>query len=552
MKSEHSAPDRFSHPLLPSALQEEYRLNGHWSDLTLAKIVESWANRDPERIAVTGGQELSYADLWEKARRVAGALTTSGLRPGEFMLSVMPNSWQGVVLQVAASVAGVCLVPRSMHLSPTVALNLFEQMNVRALVLNTKLLEGEPWRVALSKMTPQLNGRPIMLQGDSVAANFDHSSFEQALQHGSLASLANHAPCQPSLVLSTGGSTGQPKSILHCSEALVYASRNFAEATNFTENDVHVAFLPYGHAAGSVLEIYMPLMYGAKILPVARWQAKSVAEEIERWGGTYFITMGTHIFDLLALEQADRNRLRSLRLVTSGAGPDALFVDGERELGFEIVRVYGFSECPGHAVGRPGDPPEVRLYQDGVPYPGIDYRIVDVVTGKPVARGGVGEYQCRGPNLFMGYVGSPELTRQVVTEDGFYRSGDLLVESDQGYVNWRGRSKDIIRRGGLQIDSVEMEGFLDEHPKISTVVVVGVPDSRLGERAAVVAVAESADDAPSLNELCDYLLSRGLEKQSLPERLVLVDELPRTELGKFHRVEVRRRLMEEWAEGVKS
>ena len=97
--------------------------------------------------------------------------------------------------------------------------------------------------------------------------------------------------------------------------------------------------------------------------------------------------------------------------------------------------------------------------------------------------GSPGEYQVRGPNLFMGYAGQPELTAKTVTEEGFYRSGDLIVRSPEGYFNWSGRTKDIIRRGGLQIDPIELENLLAGHPAVSTVVVVGLPDERLGERA---------------------------------------------------------------------
>ena len=241
-----------------------------------------------------------------------------------------------------------------------------------------------------------------MVQGATENCEFEHQVFEKALENGPLAVAARFEPCQPCLVLSTGGSTGLPKSILHCSETLMYAVEHFATATDFTERDVHVAMMPYGHAAGSVFEIYMPLLRGASILTLAKWQVESVASAIEAYGGTYFITMGAHGFDLLTLDEAGRAKLSSVRLVTSGAGPDALFEQGERELGFEIVRVYGCSECPGHAIGRPGDTPDTRLRHDGVPFDGMEFRIVDSV-GEPVAIGEAGEYQCRGPNLFMGY-----------------------------------------------------------------------------------------------------------------------------------------------------
>jgi len=424
------------------------------------------------------------------------------------------------------------------------ALNTFQQLNCRGLVLQADLLEKEEWRAMLGEMSARLKDRPVMLQGDGPAVDGGSPRLEEAVRTGPLLDTVRPAPCQPSLVLSTGGTTGKPKSIVHCSETLVYAAKHFGAATGYTESDVHVAFAPYGHAGGSVFEVYMPLLYGASILPIARWRPQPVAEAIERWGGTYFITMGTHIYDLLTLEPEMRSCLRSVRVVTSGAGPDSLFEEGERKLGFPIVRVYGCSECPGHAIGRLDDPPEVRLRQDGVPFPGLEHRIIDP-SGNPVAEGHAGEYQCRGPNLFMGYAGQPEVTADAVTDDGFYRSGDLMVKSPQGYVSWSGRTKDIIRRGGLQIDPIEMEGMLVEHAKVAMVVVVGQPHPRLGERAVIVAVPEDAEEPPTLEELCEHLTERGLPKLNLPERLFVTDDIPRTELGKFHRVEVKRWVAEE-------
>ncbi|MGA7835525.1 MAG: AMP-binding protein, partial [Acidimicrobiales bacterium] len=370
-----------AHPLIPLDVQREWRQRGYWGELTLAKIVESWVVRDPNRTAITGDYPLTYAQLWETARRVAGALREAGLEPGQYLLAVMPNSWQGIVTELAASIAGVAFVPRSAQITPVLAMNLIDQLDVRGVVLHAGLLERSEWRAALETMTSRLAGCPIMIQGDFAGAS-SYLSFDVAASQGALSDAVGFAPCQPCLVLSTGGTTGNPKSILHCSETLVFAATRFSASLGFTENEVHVGVAPYGHAGGSVFEMYMPLLHGAKILPIARWQAEPVARTIEKYGGTFFITMGTHVFDMLALKPEDKKRLRSMRLISSGAGPDSLFEQGERELGFEIVRVFGFSECPGHAVGRLDDPPDVRLRQDGIPFQGLEYRILDPTSGK--------------------------------------------------------------------------------------------------------------------------------------------------------------------------
>jgi acyl-CoA synthetase (AMP-forming)/AMP-acid ligase II len=531
-----------AHPLLPPERQAQYRRLKFWEGVTLSEIVAERAARHPQRAAIVGPEPLTYGELWQRARRLAGYFIDAGVLPGEFVLAVQSNSWQGVVLSIAASTAGIALCPLSTRASPTLALNLFEQADCRGIVLEAELLQAPQWREMLEVVRARLGDRRVVLRGrlaDELGTYASLQSFELACTEGTEAAQRAKDPTRLALILSTGGSTGVPKSVMHCEESLVYAGRNFGRGTDFTEDDVHVAFGPYGHASGSVFDIYLPLVHGASILPNARWKAPVVAEAIARYGGTYCITVGTHVFDMLALEAGSEPLLKSLRLVVSGAGPTHLFEAAEKRFGFRVVRDYGLSECLGHAPGRPGDAAEVRLRKEGVPFPGLEYRITEPGTTEPVALGQPGEYVCRGPSMFMGYVAQPELTRAALTDDGFYRTGDLMIATADGYLTYVGRIKDVIRRGGLQIDVLEMERLLAEHPKVTEVAVVGEPHPRLGEQAVMLVIARSDQDRPGLDELIAHLSERGLPKECLPERLVFTTSLPRTEWGKFNRGAMR-------------
>jgi acyl-CoA synthetase (AMP-forming)/AMP-acid ligase II len=548
MQTAHPASAFARHTLLPTDVQARYRKLGYWEDLTLAEIVADRAARHPDRAAIVGPHPLTYGELWRRARRLAGWLVEAGIEPGEFLVAIQSNSWQGIVLAVAASIAGIGLSPLSSKVSATLALNLFEQLAARGFLLEAELLQQPQWRETLATIKSRLRGRPVMLRGVApveVGVSGSLPTLEQACQSGPEISQRARDPLRAALVLSTGGSTGIPKSVVHCEQTLIYAARRFAQATEFSERDVYVAFGPYGHASGSLFDVHMPLLHGAPILPNSRWKALPVAEAIARWGGTYCITVGTHIFDLLALEPGTEPLLRSMRLVVSGAGPDHLFEEAEARFGFRVVRDYGLSECLGHAPGRPGDPAEVRLHKDGVPFPGHEFRITDPQTGHAVPLGKPGEYVCRGPSLFMGYFGRPELTEAALTPDGFYRTGDLMIQTADGYLTCAGRIKDVIRRAGLQIDVLEMEKMLAEHPRIAEVVVVGEPHPRLGEQAVVVAIAKDGQPPPTLGELVAHLTACGLPKECLPERLVFTGALPRTEWGKFNRAELKRWLTEQ-------
>jgi non-ribosomal peptide synthetase component E (peptide arylation enzyme) len=150
----------------------------------------------------------------------------------------------------------------------------------------------------------------------------------------------------------------------------------------------------------------------------------------------------------------------------------------------------------------------------------------------------------------MGYMGQPELTQARLTPDGLYKTGDLLVEHPGGYLRWEGRIKEIVRRGGLMIDAIEVSDLLSEHPQVAEVIVVGTPDPRLGERAVAVVVPRPGD-RPGLDELCAFLLQQGLSREVLPEELLFADSIPRTEFGEFNRGEVRAWVVGQF-EGVRS
>ena len=516
------------HPLLSADLQKEYRRLGQWEDRTLAEIVREWAQRDPGRPAITGPDPFTYGELHAAGRRLAGVLSET-VEPGEFVLAVLSNCWQGVVLSVASSIAGVGLAPLSARISPTLALNIAEQVDARALVLQSDLLEHESWAEAVADLRARVGAGPLLLTD---------GSFERACESGADIDQRAWDPGRASLVLSTGGTTGRPKSVVLCENGLVWAAREMAVACAFTERDIHVAFGPYGHASGSLFEVYMPLMLGASVLPIARWRPLPVAKAIADHGGTYCITVGTHMFDMLELDDEAVPLFRSMRLILSGAGPDHLYEGVERRFGIPIVRCYGLSECMGHAVSPVGDPPDVRLRFDGVVFPGVEHRIVDPATGEPVGPGTPGEYLCRAPSFFMGYMGQPELTHARLSADGLYKTGDLVAEHPGGYLRWEGRLKEIVRRGGLMIDAIELSDLLSEHPDVAEVIVVGTPDDRLGERAVAV-VQPRAQRRPGLDELCAFLTVRGLPKEVLPEELLFTDVIPRTEFGEFNRGAVR-------------
>jgi len=176
---------------------------------------------------------------------------------------------------------------------------------------------------------------------------------------------------------------------------------------------------------------------------------------------------------------------------------------------------------------RPADGIEVAATSAGRPSPGTQLRI-----------SAEGELQVRGPLAFSGYYRNDEATRAAFTADGWFRTGDLAERRGEGYAI-TGRCKDIINRGGVKFNPADVEALLDAHPKILQSAIVPVPDAVLGEKACAVVTLKPGAEQPTLGELCEYLLAREIAKNKLPERLVVVAEMPLTPTRKIIKSKLR-------------
>jgi non-ribosomal peptide synthetase component E (peptide arylation enzyme) len=190
------------------------------------------------------------------------------------------------------------------------------------------------------------------------------------------------------------------------------------------------------------------------------------------------------------------------------------------------------TETQAALYSRPGDPLEVSANSAGRPSPGTEVRVVDP-DGRRCPPGEEGELQVRGCLLFPGFFNNPAANEAGFTADGWYRTGDLATIDAAGNVAITGRSKDVINRGGVKFNPRDVEDLLDAHPAILQSAIVPMPDPVLGERACAFATLRPGVAEPKLEELCDYLLGKGIAKLKLPERLVVVPEMPLTPTRKI-------------------
>jgi acyl-coenzyme A synthetase/AMP-(fatty) acid ligase len=515
------------HPFLSAELVQRYRQEGYWSGVSLAETVHRWSETQPDSPAVTGATRLTYSELDRAAGRFAAHLVAAGVGPGEVVVAVLPNGWEAVAVAVGASVLGHALLPLSPSVSPAVAAHLARLAGCRAFVVPAGLADDRAWQEVWGA-----GPDPVVLRSGAAGGP---DSLEALLGQGLPAPPARRQCTEPALILSTSGTTGAPKGVVHCENAVTYAASGYARAVHLGPDDVWVSFHPVGSSMNSVFGVYAPLLTGGAILPVPGFDAAAIADLIEQWGGTIALTVATHLQDWLTLDSADRAKLRTLARVSSAAGPVHLYEQAEKVLGVKVVRIYGQSECIGHAMADIDDSAEQRLETDGRPFDGTEVR----------AQGGDGQYTVRGPSLFLGYLGNQPDASPLVLDGGFFATGDLVEQRPDGYIRWAGRSSDLISHSHGQVNGITLENLLARDASVREVVVVGVPaEGASGAEIVAVCSAANPDRAPEIEALNAYLHAEGVAAEVAVSRLVVLADLPRTETGKLHRAAIRQSVSE--------
>jgi acyl-CoA synthetase (AMP-forming)/AMP-acid ligase II len=334
-------------------------------------------------------------------------------------------------------------------------------------------------------------------------------------------------------VAMTSGSTGRPKCVVQSESAIRYAGRATIDAVGLQPGDPVGALVPLSSVAAFSFGMYLPTMLGGAQVCLDGWKPEAALDVMERNAVRWTMLVPTMALQL-SIAPGAAGTLRSLVAMTVGGGPmnAGALERAEAILGTKFVRVYGMSECLGHTTSLPSDPPAVRLGSDGRPFPGTEFRVVDE-SGRPLPTGETGLAQVRGPSLFVGYARNGVAQPPALTDDGFLPTGDRARVADDGSITILGREKEIIIRGGRNIDINEVEAALAEIPSIAQVCVVPVADEMLGERAAALVV--SPDKELTLQDVRNHLQQVGFPKFKWPEFVHVVPALPHNRVGKLSR-----------------
>ena len=465
---------------------------------------------------------LSYDELLDGARRVTALLQSRGVGPGDRVGLVLPNVPPFPVLFYGALAAGAVVVPMNPLLKAREVKYYLEDSGASV------VFAWEAMAEEAGKAAGEVGIDCIPVEADGF--------LELLAQHEPVDDVADREDDDTVVLLYTSGTTGQPKGaeLTHAnlsSNALVSAET----LVELSPDDVVMGCLPLFHCFGLTCGLNAAVTVGACLTLIPRFDAEKALEVVGRDQVTVFEGVPTMYAGMLHAPDAKSYDVSSLRTCISGgsAMPVEVMKSFEETFGCIVLEGYGLSETsPVASFNRPDI--ERKPGSIGVPVRGVEMKLVDD-DGKDVGDGEVGEIAIRGENVMKGYWGRDDATKEAIP-DGWFLSGDMAKQDEDGYFFIVDRKKDLIIRGGYNVYPREVEEALYEHDAVAEVAVVGVPDDSLGEEVGA-AVALKKGESVSEDDLRAFAKER-LAAYKYPRHLWIVDELPKGPTGKILRREV--------------
>lgn len=518
------------------------RESSHWRNQTLLDYFARAVVQTPAKTAVVAWRSeqeqetrLTYEEVDRLSDLLALSLEEHGVGSGDVVSFQLPNWWEFTILHLACLKLNAISNPLMIIFRERELNFMLGLAETKVLIVPAKFRNFDYAAMAMNVQAQLPTLKHVFVVGEEGEHSFDALLKPKGGQkHLRKRELSPDAVIQ---LLYTSGTTGEPKGVMHTSNTMLSNLAPFAERLHLGSNDIIHMPSPMAHQLGFMYGLVLPVMLGGTAVLQDVFVPQTMAEQITREAATF--TMGATPFlnDLTDYVEYAGIATPSLRVFVSAGAPipRALVTKARQALGAAIISGWGMSENGAVTTTRPEDPEEKTTNTDGKALPGMQVRVIDA-NGEITPSGVEGQLQVRGCSNFVGYLKRPELDN--TDGDGWFDTGDIARMDDDGYIRIAGRSKDIIIRGGENIPVVEIEGILFKHPKISGVAIVGYPDARLGERAcAYVTLKDGASLA--FEEMTFYLKEQKMAVQYIPERLEIVDELPRTPSGKIQKFKLR-------------
>ncbi len=517
---------------------------------TLAANARHRANHIPDEVAVylPDGNHISYRAIYEESVRLAQSLRELGVGPGDVVSFQLPNWREAVAIDIAVSMLGAIINPvipiyRGRELA-------FILADCRSKVLFIpREFRRYDYPAMIQKLLPDLPELQMVVtvRGEVNVDRFH--AYESLVADSELVDVpdAEVDPDDVKIIMYTSGTTGNPKAVLHSHNTLTRALDNGREAWQLGAGDVMLMPSPVTHITGFVNGIELPFFSEAKSAFMEYWDVDFAMKYIQQVQATACVSATPFLQELVQRSDQEQTTLPSLRMFACGGAsvPPELIRSAHRTLAnCRAFRVYGSTEAPLVSVGFQKPEEEDLAAETDGRFFNWDVRVRDD-DGEFLPLGADGEIVVRGPALMLGYK-DEEQTRQAMTPDGYFQTGDIGHLTPEDAIVITDRKKDIIIRGGENLSAREIEDTLYGHPDVAEVAVVAMPHERLGEGVCAWIVPRAGQEV-SVEGLRPFLDENGVAKQKWPERVELVDELPKTASGKVRKDVLRTRIREKMA-----
>jgi len=520
----------------PDDVAALYRAKGYWRGETFSQVLRSRAEAQPDAVAVVGmDQRWTYGDLLQKAETAAAGFLAIGLKPGDRVVVQLPNRPE--FLSVVFGLFRAQLIP--VYALPahrtTEIVHFVTRAEATAYVVADRH-EGFDYRVlarAVQAEVPELRHVVVVGEADEFTPFDGFRADPAALPR------TDADPSDVAFLQISGGSTGLSKLIPRTHDDYLYSVRESADISGLEPESVYLTALPAAHNFPMSSPGYLGALYvGATVVMAPSPSPDVCFPLIEREGVT--ITGLVPPLALLWMQAAGRKThdLSSLQVLLVG-GAKFLPEAARRvrpELGCTLQQVFGMAEGLVNYT-RLDDPETLIVETQGRPISPDDEILIVDDAGAPVADGQPGDLLTRGPYTIRAYHNDAGANARSFTEDGFYRTGDVVRRTPEGYLVVMGRATDHINRAGEKISAEEVEDHLLAHPAVFDAAVVSVPDDYLGERICAFVIPKDA--APRGAELKAWMRQRDIAAFKAPDQIVFVDDFAVTAVGKVSRRELR-------------
>lgn len=522
-------------------MKQEYRQKGYWGNATLADYWKMAVLKAPEKEAVVDlqGTRYSYAEIDDKAGRLATYFLGVGLKPGDIVCVQLPGWTEFLIIFVACLKAGIVINPVLPNLRENELSYILNKCEAKVLFIPSKYKKHD-YPKMMEGLYSQIPSLQKVVVVEKEEKGYKGLTLTEIIKENTpIRKDIKRVADDLAAVLFTSGTEGYPKGVMLTHNNIIASENAFTASLNISYCDVIIMPSPLAHASGFHHGITASFMVGAKVVLQDIFKPETCLELIEQEGCTCGFACTPFIYDLLRTLPKGHYDISSMRFFLCGGAPiPRHMVKQGLEAGIKIIGVYGSTESVPHTVVRLEDSIHKITDTDGAALPGIEIKIVDEFK-KAVPVGVQGEEASRGPNVFVGYYKEPEMTDKVLDDEGWYYSGDLCTMDEEGYIRINGRKKDIIIRGGENISANEMENILHLHENVYDVAVIGMPDPRLGERVCAYVVLNHPEIEFTLEKVKSFFEEMKVSKYKYPEHIEIVDSLPRTESGKVKKYLLR-------------